>query len=128
MDISKLLTAGEWLEVEGVEGYEDFGAFKLKIAPLDPMAYFDLLAQTKELPGDFLDERAREKVANFISLILELVKDWDFMNDGEKVECTPETKGLYLQRLLWRRVKGEDTILLRKILEFSFNPQNYAKN
>lgn len=132
MDISKLLTAGEWLDVPGIEGYADFGAFRLKVALTDPLEQFERSAEFKEIPETLQVEDKAKRVRSFTGQILELVVGWNFEADGVAVPCTDETKILHLRRLLFRRVMRDDgtfgEILASKIIAFSTSPESALKN
>lgn len=131
MDIEKLLTAGEWLNIQEVEGYSEFGSFNLKISPIDPLAYLDIVAEMRSTPNDIPEEIIRKKFFELFPKIFDLVVDWDFKSGEDKVECTQENKQRYLQRLLTRRVKRESEFgerLLMAILNFAFGAEDRPKN
>ena len=116
MDINKLLTAGEWLEVAGLEGLDELGAFRLKIAPIDPLA-FDADVTNAEAVGRVLD----------------LVVGWDLTDGDGPAAFTPETKQ-HLKRLLIRKVKDAETgehgpdLLMTAIVKFAAGPGARSKN
>ena len=128
MDVSKLLTAGEWLEIEGIEGFDEFGAFKLKIMPIDPLVYFDFQASARAIPSNISVPEISEKLTSLVSMVLSLVVDWNFESEGQKIDCSEKTKELYLRRIIWRKVKGKAVLLANAIINFAFNPESYSKN
>ena len=110
MDINKLLTAGEWMDVPGIEGLDELEPFRLKIAPVDPLVF---------MGADVRAEAATEA-------ILALVVGWD-LRDGEKdAEFTPASKQV-LKRIFFRRVKNAETgewgeLLMNEIVRFAVGP------
>jgi hypothetical protein len=134
MDIEKLLTAGEWLEVPGVAGYKDFGSFRLKITLTDPLEHYEFLSGIeKTQPDTKTVDEAVAQAKELANRILALVVGWDFDSNGEVVACTPENKSLYLRRLLFQIVLKEDGTpdgvnLARRILDFSGNIESALKN
>lgn len=133
MDIEKLLTAGEWMEVPGVAGYAEFGKFKLKIALIDPMEYLEFLHAFDKAPEQIPAEDMLKQFGSIITKILALVTGWDFEGDGKPIPCTAETKILYLRRLLFQRIVQDDgtsggPVLMRRIIDFSANLDSALKN
>lgn len=115
MDLSALLTAGEWMDVPGLEGLDELGSFRLKIAPVDPLM-FGLSLRDHETIGKIFD----------------LVIGWDLMDGDKPAEFTAENK-VHLRPLLIRRVKDAETgefgePLLHEIMRFSAGPNARSKN
>lgn len=127
MDVSKLLTGGEWLEIEGIEGFDEFGAFKLKITPIDALEYLSFRIDTKGIKDDDI-EQVSEKTILLLSRVMSLVVDWNFEKDGQRIECTQAAKDLYLRRILGRKLKGRIETLANIVINFAFNPESYSKN
>ncbi len=134
MDVSKLLTAGEWLDVPSVEGYEEFGPFRLKITPLDPLEYIEIMGQLKMARETLKPEELAPFMEKFIPKILGLVVDWNFEESGNKIDCSEANKTKYLRRLLARRMKNDQGkyddsgYLLFRIANFAFLPDEQSKN
>lgn len=132
MDINKLLTAGEWMEVAGVAGYAEFGPFRLKVTLIDPLEYMDLLREIRKEQDDVPTMEKVERLGVLIDRILGLVTDWDFKSGDEPVPCTAETRVRYLRRLLFQHVLLKDGAsgqrLLLVILEFSSGTEGALKN
>lgn len=109
MDINKLLTAGAWMTVYGVEGVDGLEPFQLKIAPFDP---FPFLGEARS--------------TDMIDAVLALIVGWDLRDGDKPAEFTPASKQI-LRRILFRRIKTEaggfGGMLLDEILKFAAGPE-----
>lgn len=60
--------------------------------------------------------------------IFDIVQDWDFTDEGEKVPLTRDNKRKALTPLLGLKLKGEKQILGTRIVEMALDPKTFVKN
>ena len=113
MDISKLVE-GAWLELYPAD--ERIGPVRLKVNPLPTDTRID---------PDVVDGAA------LIEKVTRLVLDWNFESNGEKIECTPETRQKYMGNILRLELKSdteEKAYVAWELIKFCASIDNFLKN
>ncbi len=108
MNIKKLVE-GEWMEFEPED--ERIGQLRLRVRPMG----LDIAAW--DLTGP----------AQMVKVLSELVIDWNLDADGEKIECTPETRATYLPSIYLIKTKNGGFVG-NEVLAFCQNIGNFLKN
>lgn len=94
MDIKKLDLAGSWAYFDAVD--ERIGRLGFFLLPVSP-----------EIERETVRGYDRDDYDAIFKSVKKLILDWDLTADGEKLECTDETKNEYLPHLLRIRVRRE---------------------
>ncbi len=108
MNIKKLVE-GEWMEFEPED--ERIGELRLRVRPLG----LDIAGI--ELTG----------AAQMVKVLSDLVMDWNLDADGERIECTPETRATYLPSLYLIKTKAGGYVG-NEVLAFCQSIGNFLKN